>query len=170
LSVPENRREAPRILSQFSLVLTDEKGATLDDRAIAHDVSDKGFKAETQAELKPEQVVRFRLDLGVEEVRGRARIVWCQRTDMSFWAGAQFVGMSWSDRRRVRRITSPSDIEWGVIADKAATALLILLGTTLAWMAANNPVWREVLPGLFPKAVAAVVAGLALREFLRPRR
>lgn len=170
MNLPENRREAARILTDFSLILIDEKGSSLDDRAIAHDVSEKGFKAETQAELKQGQIVRYRLALSGQDLSGRARIVWCHRTDLSFWAGAQFLGLSWAHRRLIRRITSPSDVDWGVIGDKAITALSILVGTTLAWAALSNPVWRAVLPSLFPKAVAAVVMGFALRELLRPRR
>lgn len=170
MSSPQDRREAPRILSQFSVVLSDEAGATLDDRAVAHDVSDKGFKAETQADLKVGQDARFRLELAGEELRGLGRVVWVQRTDMAVWAGVQFRGLSWADRRRVRRVTSPSDIEWGAIADKAITALLILLFTVIGWSVAENRVWREILPGLLPNALVAVVAGLALREVLRPRR
>jgi hypothetical protein len=170
MSDPDERRQAARILSEFALVLDDEKGALLDDRALAHDVSDKGFKAETRAELKQGQVVRFHLTLGKQEVRGRARIVWCHRTDLSFWAGAQFVGMSWSDRRRVRKITSPSEVDWVALGDKGLTALLILLAATLAWAALSDRIWRSVLSEIFPKMAAAVVMGFALRELLRPRR
>lgn len=165
-----NRREAPRILTDFSLVLTGADGSSLDDRALAHDVSDKGFKAETQAPLAQDQIVRFKLALGGEDLVGRARIVWIQKTDMAVWAGAQFVDLSWADRRRIRKITSPSDVDWGAIGDRAITALSLVLGTVLAWTALTNPVWRDVLPGLFPKALAAIVAGLALIELLRPRR
>ncbi|MFI5347790.1 MAG: PilZ domain-containing protein [Elusimicrobiota bacterium] len=170
MSGPEDRREAPRIFSDFSLQLTDEAGTGLDDRALAHDVSDKGFKAETQAELKPQQIVRFRVTIRGEEISGRARIAWAKRTDMSFWAGAEFLGMSWSDRRRVRRITSPSDVDWVKIGDNALSALVILGCTALAWAVMSSTTWRTVLSEIFPKAIAAVVMGLALREMFRPRR
>jgi hypothetical protein len=170
MSAPDNRRESVRILTDFSLILVDDKGEVLDDRAVAHDVSEKGFKAETQAELKEGQIVRYRLALRGQDIPGRARVVWCHRTDLSYWAGAQFLTLSWSHRRLIRQITSPSDVDWGVIADKAILALSILLGTILSWMALSSPVWRAVLPSLFPKAVAAIVMGFALRELLRPRR
>jgi hypothetical protein len=170
MSNPEDRREAPRILTDFSLQLSDEAGASLDDRALAHDVSDKGFKAETQVELKPQQIVRFRVTIRGEEIVGRARIAWIKRTEMSFWAGAEFLGMSWSDRRRVRRITHPSDVDYVRIADNALTALLILGGTSLAWLLSTSTIWRSVIAELFPKLIATVVMGWALRELLRPRR
>lgn len=170
MSSPDNRREAARILTDFSLVLIGDKGEILDDRAVAHDVSDKGFKVETQAELAQGQVVRYSLALRGQDLSGRARVVWCHKTDLAYWAGVQFLGLSWSHRRLIRQVTSPSDVDWGLIGDKAITALSILVGTTLAWAALSNPVWREVLPSLFPKALAAVVMGFALRELLRPRR
>ncbi|MDE2142785.1 MAG: PilZ domain-containing protein, partial [Elusimicrobia bacterium] len=129
MSAPEDRREAPRILTDFSLRLSDEAGAPLDDRALAHDVSDKGFKAETSVEIKSGQIVRFRVTIRGEEISGRARIAWAKRTDLAWWAGAEFIGMSWSDRRRVRRITSPSDVDWVKIGGNAMTALVILTFT-----------------------------------------
>lgn len=167
----EERRRAPRILTEFSLYLMDEKGEELDGHSLAHDVSDKGFKVETQGELKKGQIVRYRLGLrGGDEVSGRARIVWTQKTDLSYWAGAQFLGMSWSDRRRVRKVTDPSSVDWGVIADKAIVALTLLLVTTVGWIVMTSAIWRGILEDMFPKVIAAVVMGFALRELLRSRR
>lgn len=162
-----DRRQAPRILTDFTLVLVDDAGRELDGRALAHDVSDKGFKVETQAELAKGQTLRFRLGLPEgREVVGRARVVWSQKEDMACWAGAEFVGLPWGERRRIRRVTSPSDVDWGVIADKAIVALSLLLATAVAWIVLSSPVWRAVLEDVFPKAVAAVVMGLALRALL----
>ncbi|MBI3564183.1 MAG: PilZ domain-containing protein [Elusimicrobia bacterium] len=161
------RRQAARILTDFTLILTDEKGKELDGRALAHDVSDKGFKVETQAELAKGQTLRFRLGLPEgREVSGRARVVWSHKEELAWWAGAEFVGLSWGERRRIRRVTSPSDVDWGVIADKAIVALSLLLATSVGWIAFTSPVWRAVLEDVFPKAVAAVVMGVALRVLL----
>lgn len=158
------RRQAPRILTDFSLVLSDLKGTDLDDRAMAHDVSDKGFKAETQAELKKGETYRFRLVLPEgREVAGRARVAWAHKEDMAWWAGAEFVGLSWSEKRRIRRVTSPSDVDWDVIAGKLVVALSLLLVTSVAWIVMNSPVWRSVLSDIAPKILAAVVMGAALK-------
>jgi hypothetical protein len=163
----DERRQAARILTDFSLRLFDEKGGDLDSRALAHDVSDKGFKAETQAELKKGQTIRFRLGLlDGHEVTGRALIVWAHHEELAWWAGAQFVGLSWSEKRRIRKVTSPSDVDWGVIADKAIVALSLLLVTSVAWIVLTSPTMRVVMEDIFPKAVAAVVMGLALRALL----
>ena len=51
----DDRRTGVRILSEFPLTLLDDKGEGLDPHAVAHDVSDKGFKIESRAELKPGQ-------------------------------------------------------------------------------------------------------------------
>lgn len=170
MSSPEDRRQAPRILTDFSLRLADDAGAPLDERALAHDVSDKGFKAETAAELKAGQILRFRVTIRGEEISGRARIAWAKRTDLAWWGGAEFIGMSWTDRKRVRRITSPSDVDWVKIGGNAATALAILSLTALAWLASSSATWRTVLSELSPKIAAALAMGWALRELLRPRR
>lgn len=167
MSEETERRKAARILTDFSLILLDEKGGELDGRALAHDVSDRGFKAETQAELAKGQTVRFRLTVHEgREIRGRAKIVWSHREELAWWAGAQFVGLSWGDRRLLRRVTSPSDVDWNGIADRAIVALSLLLAVMVAWSALSSPVWRGVLEDIFPKAVAAVVMGFALKALL----
>lgn len=163
------RRESARILTEFSLALYDEKGAALDEHAVAHDVSDKGCKGETQAELKQGQAVRFALELpGGRVLKGKGRIAWCNRTDVMYWTGVEFRGLSWSDRRLLRKLTSPSDVDWDRIADHAITALVLLILATVAWSALNSPAWRSVLGDMTPKIIAAVIAGLALRAFLTP--
>ena len=166
----DERRTSARILSEFPLTLSDEKGETLDPHAIAHDVSDKGFKIETHAELKKGQTLRFALSLDADgDIKGRARIVWCERTDLSYWAGAQFVKVGWGDRRRLRRITSPSDVDWNALADKTILALSLLLGTVVGWRVLSSPLWRGVIGDLVPTAVAAFAMGWALKELIRRR-
>jgi hypothetical protein len=166
----EERRRSARILSEFPLSLLDDKGELLDRHAVAHDVSDKGFKIESRAELKIGQSVRFSLSLDADgDIKGRARVVWCERTDLSYWAGAQFLKMSWADRRRVRRVTSPSDVDWNVLADKAIVALSVLLATLVGWRLLSSRMWRGVLGGLAPTAVAALALGWALIQLLKRR-
>lgn len=166
----EERRRSTRVLTEFPLSLLDDKGELLDRHAVAHDVSEKGFKIESMAELKTGQFVRFGLSLDVEgEIKGRARIVWSERTDLSYWAGGQFLGMSWRDRRRVRRMTNPSEVDWNLLADKLIVALSLLLATIVGWRLLSSPLWRQVLGGLLPEALAALAMGWALRELLRRR-
>ncbi|MDE2491612.1 MAG: PilZ domain-containing protein [Elusimicrobia bacterium] len=163
------RRTSARLLTEFPLVLSDETGRLLDDNALAHDLSDKGFRVETQTDLSRGQVLRFRLSLdehGVAE--GRAVVVWSENSELSKWAGVKFQKLSWGDRRRVRRVLRPPSVDWNLIADKALLALVLVAATAAIWKGMTDPVWRRVLPGLVPKAFAAVAAGWALREMLRP--
>jgi len=169
--VSEDRRTSARILTEFPLSLSDEKGQVLDPQAIAHDVSDKGFKIETHAELVKGQTLMFALSLDADgDVKGRARIVWCERADVSYWAGAQFLKLSWKDRRRVGRITNPSRFNWDALADQTILSLSLLLAVLVAWRALSSPLWRGVLGDLVPTAVAAFAMGWALKELLRRGR
>ena len=170
MSAPENRRTSTRILSEFPLTLHDEKGEILDQHAVAHDVSDKGFKIESRTELNTGQSVRFALSLDAEgDIKGRARIVWSKRTDLSYWAGGQFVKMSWRDRRRVRRVTSPSDVDWNALADKLILMLSVLLATIVGFRLMSSSLWRGVLGGMIPALFAALAMGWALNVLLRRR-
>ena len=167
----DDRRTSARILSEFPLTLSDDKGEQLDSHAIAHDVSDKGFKIETHAELTKGQTLQFALSLDAEgDIKARARIVWCERTDLSYWAGAEFLKVAWGDRRRLRRITSPSDFDWNALADKTILALSLLLATVVGWSVLSSPLWRGIIGGLVPTAIAAFALGWALKELLRRNR
>ena len=166
----DERRTSARILTEFPLTLTDDEGELLDPHAIAHDVSDKGFRIETHAELKKGQTLRFALTLDAQgPVKGRARIVWSERADISYWAGAQFLKVSWGDRRRLRRITSPSDYNWDAMADRTIVSLSLLLAVIVGWRTLSSPLWRGVIGDLVPTAVAAFAMGWALKELLSRR-
>lgn len=163
-----NDRRSPRILSEFPLALRDDAGAGLDPHATAHDVSEKGFKIESRVELKPGQFVHFRLSLDADgDVEGRAKIVWSKRTDLSCWAGGEFLKLAGGDRRRLRRIMNPSAVDWNVLADKAIFALLLLLATLLGWSLLSNAQWRGFIGDMMPTALAALAMGWALRVLLR---
>lgn len=167
----DERRTSARILTEFPLTLSDDKGEVLDAHAIAHDVSDKGFKIETHAELKKGQALRFALSIDADgDIKGRARIVWCERTDISYWAGAQFLKVSWGDRRRLRRITSPSDVDWDALADRTILSLSLLLAVIVGYRVLSSSLWRGVIGDLVPTAVAAFAMGWALKELLRRGR
>jgi hypothetical protein len=165
-----NDRRAPRILSEFPLTLLDDSGAELDPHATAHDVSEKGFKIESRAELKPGQFVRFSLSLDVDGgIDGRARIVWSKRTDLSYWAGGEFLKLPGRDKRRMRRIMNPSAVDWNALADKAIFALALLLATLLGWSLLSNALWRGFIGDMMPTILAALAMGWALRVLLRRR-
>ena len=171
MSKPGERREAVRLLLRLPLALLDDAGAVLDDRAVAHDLSTKGFQAETQAPLKKDQTVGFRLELGAgDELRGRARIAWTRPTDLANWAGAEFVGLKRADVRRLKHALNPSSgVDWDALADRAIIALGASLAVLLLAALLGSSVWRIALFRFLPKAVAVVLMGWSLRELLRPR-
>jgi hypothetical protein len=155
---------------QFSLSLFDDKGQIFDRHAVAHDVTPKGLRIESQAELEKGQFVRFALSLDDAggELKGRARVAWREKTALSCWAGVEFVGMSWRGKRRIRRAVTPArgGVDWSALADKLAVALLLLSATAIGWRMLASPEWRSVLPGLIPAAIAALAMGWALKQLL----
>ncbi|OGS38967.1 MAG: hypothetical protein A2506_09075 [Elusimicrobia bacterium RIFOXYD12_FULL_66_9] len=121
--------------------------------------------------LRKGQFLRFHLQLTEgQSMGGRGRVVWVERTDLALWAGVEFIGLSWSDRRRLRRITRPSEVAWSRIFDKAIKAALFLTATLLIWGAVTSYVWRALLWNMAPKVLATLALGWALREIIRPRR
>ncbi|MFI5348391.1 MAG: PilZ domain-containing protein [Elusimicrobiota bacterium] len=168
MSGGEDRRRSTRVLTEFSVTLRDDAGSMLDQHAVAHDVSEKGCKIEARAELKPGQFVRFALALDENgDIRGRARIVWCERSDLSYWAGVEFLKLSWRERRRVRSLTNPSNMDWDLLADKALFALAILATTAIGYRMLTNTAWRGVLADIVPSVLAAFALGWALIVLLR---
>jgi hypothetical protein len=171
VSPRDDRRRSARLLSEFPLVLMEPSGTVLDDRALAHDLSAHGFKAETQARLQKGAAVRFRLSLDqAGEVAGRGRVAWEQSTALSVWLGVEFQGLSWADRRRVRRATHPRDVDWSVIAERLALGLFVVMATGVLGRMMASALWRGYLAALAPKAFACAALGWALIVLLRPRR
>jgi hypothetical protein len=147
-------------------------GRELDSVATAHDVSVKGFKVETSADLKSGQEVAFRLELPAgAAVKGLARVVWTKREPYALWAGVEYSRITWSDKRRLSALVSPPTVDWERLLDtavRAASAIVVL--AALQRVAFHRPDVRETLIALSPKILAAFVAAWALLALLRPRR
>lgn len=167
----DERRQTTRILNEFYVVLQDDKGGLIDDHALAHDVSDKGFKVETNGVVEKGQNLRFRLHLCAgKEVSGRGRVVWIDRTGLALWGGVEFRALPWADRRRLRRLTRPANVKWPVIIDNAFFAAFWSTTSVALWIVLTSPALRGVMIDLAPKAFAALAMGWSLRELLRTRR
>lgn len=167
----DERRASARILNDFSLVLQDEKGAVIDEHAIAHDLSAKGFRAELHGEIVEKQPIRFHLSLdGGQELKGRARVVWVQRTDFSIWAGAEFVGLTWAERRMLKAASTGPSANWVLVSTKILLGILWIGGGLAFAIGVRSNFWRPQMVSLAPKALAAVALGWALLELLTPDR
>ena len=60
----DERRDGARLITDLFVALRAAKGgAVIDERATAHDVSIRGFRLETQAQLSEKTVISFTLDL-----------------------------------------------------------------------------------------------------------
>jgi len=167
----QERRTSARILTDFSLVLMDDKGVVIDDHCVAHDVSTKGFRAEFHGEIADKQIIRYRMSLdGGYELAGRARVVYVQRTDFSVWAGAEFLGLSWSDKRLLKKSTAAPTANWVLISTKILLGVVWIGGALAFWIGIRSNFWRPQMLDLAPKALAAVAVGWALLELLSPDR
>ena len=164
------RRTSARILTAFDAVLRDPRGGELDARAVAHDISEKGFRAETQARLKAGEDLSFALELPGGAFEGRGRVVWVQATQVALWVGIEFVGLDRARRKRLIKLSRPTETDWEAIVDRAWRALLVMTTSVLLWSALESAVWREVLGSLFPTVVATIAAGWALLVLLRGDR
>ena len=167
----DERRQTTRIINEFYVVLQDDKGGLIDDHALAHDVSDKGFKVETNGVVEKGQDLRFRLHI-VEgkEIFGRGRVVWVDRTGLALLGGVEFRSLPGADRRRLRRLTRPSNVKWSVIIDKAFVAVFWATASVALWIGLTRPVLRGVILDLLPKVFAVLAMGWSLKELLSTRR
>jgi|GEM_PF-1891177 len=167
----DERRGSARILNDFSLVLMDERGTVIDEHAIAHDLSAKGFRAELHGDVVEKQPVRFQLSLdGGVEFKGRARIAWVQRTDFSIWAGAEFVGLTWAEKRMLKAASSGPSANWMLVATRLLLGTLWIGGGLAFAIGVRSNFWRPQMVSLAPKALAAVALGWGLLELLTPDR
>ena len=169
----DERRDGARLITELGVVLRPSKGGEpLDDRATAHDVSIKGFKLETQAQLTENMMLAFTLELPrAESATGKGRVVWANRDTFATWAGVEIVSMSWGDKRRLKRMISPDGVDWdrlAVLCVKLAMALTVIAAAHRILMSAQL---RALFAALAPKIIALFVMAWALTGLLkRPRR
>jgi hypothetical protein len=158
------------VVSDFPLMLTDTRGAMLDEHAIAHDLSEKGCRAETVADLQVGQDVRCRFVINKTDLRCTGRVTWAQRTDFAVWSGVEFRGLSWYERRVLRDATQGPRADWLLIAGKALFAVCFITAALGLWFGMLSAFWRPQIVDLIPKAFAAVALGWSIREMLSPDR
>jgi hypothetical protein len=171
MSDPGERRGAARFITILPLNILDAKGAVLDGRATAHDLTTGGFKAECQHDVEEGRQFHFSLELpdGKPPARGKAKAVWVKKHDFAVWIGGQIVSMDWSDRRRLRAVLAPPSADWGRVADHA----LRLLGWLVVALAVHRVAFegrmRRTAVELIPTFVALLVMAWALLSFVRRR-
>lgn len=159
----EERRGGARFLSEFSVELRPAKGGELiDDRAIAHDISVKGFKVETQAVLEKGAEVSFALELpGGARAVGRGRVVWSARETFATWAGIKILAMSWRDKRRLSLVLYPDTVDWERLSSSGFKFVMAMTVIIAAHRILTNAHLRAVFVELLPKIVALTVMGWA---------
>lgn len=169
----DERRTGARFITDLSVTLRTSKGGDpIDDRATAHDVSVKGFKVETQAQLTENMMVAFTLELPAgETAAGKGRVVWCNRESFACWAGVEVVSMPWGDKRRLRKLVSPDGVDWDRLMGLCLRLAMILTVLAAAHRILLSGHLRELFARLAPKMIALLVMGWALVNLLkRPRR
>jgi hypothetical protein len=98
--------------SQLTLSISDESGRLIDSNALAHEVSVKGFVAETQLCLSPADVIVYTLAATTgQALRGRSVIVWAKKKKLSYLIGANFIDQSWIQRWELRRLIAQPSID-----------------------------------------------------------
>jgi hypothetical protein len=166
------KRESARFITEMSAVLRAVKGgATIDDRATAHDVSLKGFKVETQAQLAEKGEIAFTLLLPEgARVEGTGRVVWTSKESWATWAGIEFVKLSWSDKRKLSVLLEPGSVDWSRIGSSASKLVFCVVVVSAAHRLLYSPSARGVLVELTPKIVALVLMGWACLNLVRKDR
>jgi hypothetical protein len=169
----EERREGSRLITELSVVLRPSKGGEpLDDRATAHDISIKGFKVETQAQLTDNMMLSFTFELPRgETATGKGRVAWINRETFASWAGVEILSMPWADKRRLKKLLNPDSTDWeriGSLCVKLAMIVTVLAAAHRVLLSAHL---RDLLASLMPKMIALLVMAWALVNLLkRPRR
>lgn len=165
----DDRRGGARFLTDLPAVLRAAKGGeVLDDRAVAHDISAKGFKVEMACDLPAGTLVVFQLEMGSGEfAKGRGKIVWSNREQMATWAGVEIVSMPWGDKRRLNHMLHPDQVDWSRLGDLCLKTVIALTVVSAAHRLFYSPLARGVLSRMTPKILALLVMGWALINLLK---
>ncbi|MDD5304821.1 MAG: PilZ domain-containing protein [Elusimicrobia bacterium] len=165
----DERRTGARFITELSVVLRPSKGGpALDDRATAHDVSVKGFKVETQAQLAENTIVSFTLELPMgASASGTGRVVWSNRETFATWAGVEISSMSWGDKRRLSRLLNPDRADWERLTNLCLKLVMALTVIAAAHRVLLSAPLRGLVASLAPKIIALLVMGWALVGMLK---
>lgn len=169
----EDRREGARLITEISVVLRPSMGGeAIDDRATAHDVSIRGFKVETQAQLAQNMMLSFTFEMPKgETASGKGRVVWANRETFATWGGVEIVDMPWSDKRRLGKLLNPDSTDWERLANLCIKLAMIVTVLAAAHRVLLSGHLRGLAATLAPKIVALLVMGWALTGlFKRGRR
>jgi hypothetical protein len=160
---PADRRVESRFLTELDLVLFDLSGIVIDERAQAHDVTSKGFRAETRVKLPEKSRVRFALKIEENEVRGEAVVVWVAEDQWGWFnAGVKITKISWADSRKLRKRVQLPGFDFVNLAKKAAIAAYWVIVVIGIQAALQSPHIRHTLIKLGPVVPAVVLLGFAL--------
>lgn len=162
------RRRGARHITDLALVLRSSDGRTLDGRAVAHDVSVKGFKLETSAALDKGQKLSFILDLpGGRRAPGRGTVMWAKRETFATWAGVRLDKLAWADKRRISKMIDPDQIDWAHIGDLALKAVFAVVMVVSLQKMIFQPGTAASLGPLLAKLAAMLAMAWALTGLLR---
>ena len=168
----DERRGGARFFTELNVVLRPSKGGEpIDDRATAHDVSVKGFKVETQAQLAENTIIAFTLELPMGEIaNGKGRVVWSNRETFATWAGVEITSMPWGDKRRLKRVMHPDAVDWERLTNITIRLIMALTVVVAAHRIIQSQQLRSLLSTLMPKIIALLVMGWALTGMLKRGR
>jgi len=154
-----SRRASARFLTDLDLVISDKDGTVLDGSAQAHDISPKGFRAETKLEMKEGDVFHFSLeaeDREEEPITGRAQVAW---TGQNPWGGTnigvKITKISWRDSRRLAANLFRGGYDFAGLARKAMRAVWwVVLIAGINSVVFHQPTARKLFIDMAPVLAA----------------
>ncbi|MBI3549366.1 MAG: hypothetical protein HY078_10035 [Elusimicrobia bacterium] len=128
---PKEHRRHVRYERALKLTIFGMDMSLLDETTNLSDVSRKGMKFETVANIKPGDYFRFKLevpDYGFVDGKGRARWSQVGASGVTYVIGAEITSMGWGASRALKRFLEPGRTFFGVAFDLAlgAGALYVL--------------------------------------------
>lgn len=155
--IPPDRRATTRFLTDLDLVMYDLSDNIIDEHAQAHDITPKGFRAETKTAVKEGDKFKFSLEVeGEDPIEGQATVVWIGQNPWGWWnAGVKITHISWHDRRRLGANVVTKGYDYVGLAKTAAKALFgLIIVAGLDNIAFHQPLARGVLLRLWSVMIA----------------
>ncbi len=165
-----SRRSTARFLTDLDLEIADASGKVLDASAQAHDVTHKGFRAETKVEIKDGTVFRFTLKVeDAEPITGQAQVAWIGQSP---WGGTTFgakiVKISWRDSRRLAANLRSAGYDFVALAGKAMRMVWwIVVVAGLNAVIFHRPDAQKIFMELVPVMIALFFLGWGLLLLFR---
>jgi hypothetical protein len=126
-AVTSNRRKVTRYEREIPITLSDLRRSPIEGHPDTMDISTRGMGFQVVHDVKPGEILSFRLLLPAGPVSGQACVRWVQPHHLGYQCGAEIRNLSWLHARRLRLYLEPDSFDIVRVFETGVKIAVLLL-------------------------------------------